>query len=294
MAIPILMFGLALSVIIGAVACWKVRANVVARDAIFSRRWPRNEPDDPMPPEWRVTRATRNHVRGPDLAELNHPVFQNPLIRGPLPGIGVNDEMLDPQNHQRIGNAALTRSPAALRKLGDYSLNVTTPLLDGKWQFWQLGYGTNYDRRLRRLYDLLNLPAAQNWKSRYQEAVQETAAAYAQPAGFVLDRDEELREWYLRYQDFHPRVPRFCTTDADVVRLQIVEPHLSRIDGRPHQNVRPHSSVPWRMSQRFLDMYEAQLDLLKLIPAPTAAQLAKMQELAQKIEILKAFQQTLN
>src|SRR5262245_13439660 len=94
LAIPILMFVLALSVIFGAVTCWKIRGEVAARDAVFSSRWPRR--GAAAGPEWRVPRSRSGAYRGADLAELDHPVFQNPLIRGPLPnGIAVNDEMLD-------------------------------------------------------------------------------------------------------------------------------------------------------------------------------------------------------
>jgi hypothetical protein len=283
MAIPLLMFALALSVIIGAVACWKVRAQVVARDAIFGRRWPRNEPVDPLAPEWRVANAVRSTLQGPQVAELDHPVFQNPLIRGPWPGIPVDSEMLDHKNHERVGNATLIRSPAALGKLGKYSLNVETPLLDGKWQYWQLGYTSNYARRLRRLYDLLNLPATQGWKDRYSRAAQNTAAAYAEPAGFVLDRDDEFAEWYGRSPDFHPRLPLFCTTDADFVRERYVEPHIPRID----------RGVPIRLATSFLRMYRAQLRQLELTPQLDPRQAAKMHDLKQKIEILERFLDTL-
>ena len=37
LAIPLLLFVVALSVIFGAVACWKVRGEVVARDAILEQ-----------------------------------------------------------------------------------------------------------------------------------------------------------------------------------------------------------------------------------------------------------------
>src|SRR5437762_13443616 len=110
LAIPLVLFVVALSVIMGAVSCWKVRAESVARDAIFSRRWPRGGPADPQESEWRVANATRGDQGGPSLPELDNPVFQNPLLRGPLPGIGVNSQMLDPTSHARVGWSQLTRA----------------------------------------------------------------------------------------------------------------------------------------------------------------------------------------
>jgi len=305
MAIPLLMFALALSVIVGAVACWKVRANVVARDAVFARRWPRDEPHDqlpirwelkpdPAPPEWRVPNSRRDVLPGPQLTELDHPAFQNPIIRGPLMGIPADSEMLDQKNHERIGNAKLTRSPAALGKLGKYSLNVQSPLLDGKWQFWQLGLANNYARRIRRLYGLANMPIDPHWQARYNAARQAAADAYSQPRGFVLDRDEELRAWFGRSPDFHPRLQRFCSIDPDAVRSQNVERLLSQIDGRPPPGPPYENSVPKRMTLTFLSMYRAQLTLLQQTPVLDPTQMAKMQDLKQKIEIPEAFLATLN
>jgi hypothetical protein len=284
MAIPILMFGLALSVIIGTVACWKVRAQIVARDAIFSRRWQRDGAPDPQPPEWRVANATRGDRAGAQLTELDHPVFQNPLIRGPLPGISVDNEMFDPKNYARIGTARLTRSPPALAKLGPFSLNVQEPLLDGKWQYLQLGYPSNGSRRIRLLYDLLNIAAALDEKAQYDQARQQTIAVYQRPEMAVLDRDDELLAWYGRLFDFHPRLPLFCSLDTNIVRERYVEPHLSRV-----------ALVPRTMTDRFLALYRSQLNSLPQPPQPLSpAQQAQKAELERKIRILEAFLDTLN
>jgi hypothetical protein len=281
-----------------------VRANVVARDAVFARRWPRDEPhdqllipwelkSDPLPPEWRVPNSRRDVLPGAQLAELDHPAFQNPIIRGPLMGIPADSEMLDQKNHLRIGNAKLTRSPAALGKLGNYSLNVQTPLLDGKWQFWQLGLAHNYARRIRRLYGLANLPIDPHWQARYNAARQAAQEAYAQPRGFVLDRDEELRAWFGRYHEFHPPIERFCSTDAESVRREQVERLLTRIDGQSRQHFQS-AGVPEQMTRRFLTMYEQQLDQLQKTPVLDPRQMPRMQDLQAKIETLKLFLATLN
>ena len=297
LAIPILMFVLALSVIFGAVTCWKIRGEVVARDAIFSSRWPGN--GGIAGKEWRVPLATRGVRGGPALTELDHPVFQNELIRGPLPnGIRVDDEMLDPTNHARIGVSHLRRDPPALGKIGPYQVDVEQPLLDGKWQFWQLGYGGNTSRRLRRLYDLLNVPGAQGQKAIYQQSAQQTQAIYMRPALFVLDRDDEFIAWYgWPAPDFHPRLPRFCSLDVQDVQQRYVERHIPRIDSipRPSNPRYDPPGVPRRMTQSFLSMYRQQLRILENSPPPlSSAQQAQIAVLKQKIQILEDFLATLN
>lgn len=298
LAIPLLMFAVALCVIIGAVACWKVRAEVQGRDAIFSRRYGRGGAVDPQPVEWRVATAVRGDRGGRAMTELDHAVFQNPLIRGPLPNaIGVDNEMLDPTNHARVGYAQLTRDPPALGKLGPYSLNVEQPLLDGKWQYWQLGIGNNTSRRVRRLYDLLNVPAAQDEKARYQQAMQQTTAIYMRREMEVLDRDDEFYAWRGSSPDFHPRLPRFCSLDVMDARQRYVERHIPRIDSQPrpsNPNYDP-PGVPHRMASAFLGMYRQQLRVLENTPPPlSSAQQAQMAELQRKIAILEDFLASLN
>jgi hypothetical protein len=298
LAIPLVLFVVALSVIMGTVSCWKVRAHGVARDAIFGRRfhryWHRGEPADPQPPEWRVANAAHGDQGGPALNELDNPVFENPLLRGPLPGISVNSEMLDPTNHARVGSAQLTRAPPALRRLGNYSLDVRELLLDGKWQYWQLGYAGNRSRRLRQLYDLLNLPAAAGMKAQYQRAQQHTISTNMRPEMFVLDRDDEFIAWRGWAPDFHPSRGMPCTLDTELME-QSVQRLLTQIDGQPRQPRDNSRGVPENMASAFLGMYRQQLAVLESMPPPlTAAQQARIAELKQKIEILKAFLATLN
>jgi len=233
---------------------------------------------------------------GPPLPELNSPVFQNPIIRGPLPGIRVDSQMLDPTLHARVGTAQLTRAPPTLKRLGTYSLNVQDFLIDGKWQFWQLGYGSNTSRRMRRLYDVLNIAAASGQKSQYLQAQQQTIAVYMQPPFFVLDRDDEFLAWYGSSRDFHPRLGIPCTLDVDLAQLS-VERFLPRIDGqaRPASGRSRPSSVPKTMTSAFLAMYRQQLQVLQNTPPPlTPQQQAQIAALKQKIQILNDFLTTLN
>ena len=292
-AIPLVLFVVALSVIMGAVSCWKIRAQGVARDAIFSRRWPRGGPADPQESEWRVTSSTRGDQGGPALAELDHPVFDNPLLRGPLPGIGVNSQTLDPTSHARVGWSKLTRNVPTLKKLGTYSLTDRKSLVDGKWQYWQLGFGSNGSRRLRQLYDLLNLPAAASAKAQYQQAQQQTISVYMQPEMFVLDRDDEFIAWYGSARDFHPSRTMPCTLDVNLTAYRCSSSCRRSMASRDRRG--PRGGVPRNMANAFLAMYRQQLQaLLNKPPPPDPGDQAKIADLKQKIQILQDFLAKLN
>jgi hypothetical protein len=179
--------------------------------------------------------------------------------------------------------------------LGSYSLNVQDFLVDGKWQFWQLGYGSNTSRRMRRLYDVLNIAAASGAKSQYLQAQQQTISVYMQPPFFVLDRDDEFLAWYGSSPDFHPRLGIPCTLDVDLAQLS-VQRFLPQIDGQPRaaSGRRPPSSVPKSMTNAFLAMYRQQLQVLQNTPPPLTPQQQAQAALKQKIQILNDFLATLN
>src|SRR5262245_32134723 len=105
LAIPLILFTVALSVIIGNAACWKIRASIVARNEIWSNRRPRSDtPADPRPAGWPQS-ATMNHSASRPLSDLNVPAFQNPLIRGPMPNVTVNSRLFDPTQAVRLGRS---------------------------------------------------------------------------------------------------------------------------------------------------------------------------------------------
>src|SRR5262249_29186907 len=143
-------------------------------------------------------------------------------------------------------------------------------LLDGKWQYWQLGYAGNGSRRLRQLYDLLNLPAAAAAKAQYQQAQQQTVSIYMQPPLFVLDRDNEFISWYGSAPEFQPRFQQFCGLEANLVQQQNVPRLLSLIDGQQRVRGRKPSGVPESMTRAFLSLYQSQLQALQNSPGNQA------------------------
>src|SRR5438309_1547037 len=58
LALPIMLFVMALIYNYGIAAAWKVRENSVARLAIWQSRWPRSGASDPKPSYWFPATAT--------------------------------------------------------------------------------------------------------------------------------------------------------------------------------------------------------------------------------------------
>ena len=290
LAIPILMFVVGLSVVFGVVACWKVRSQTVARDAVWSSRWPRWQTGVPRPLEW-TPPASYSWRQGGPLPALDHQAYQHPIIQGPLPNnLAVNTQLFDPTLGLRIGDAETTRSPPALGRLGDYSLDIDLPVVDGKWQYGQQGIGSNENRRVPVIYpNLLDPPATQALRMQYQQAIQAVVTAPCQPALAVLDRDQELIAWYgPPPRDFHPRFPIFCSTETDFVRMTHLPGHLFRVDCHtPPGQPRGRHGVPERLASTFKRMYEEQLAVLQNSTPPGPPQ--QIAALQQKIQILEEF-----
>jgi hypothetical protein len=298
LAIPLVMFVTALAVIAGTAACWKTRTAVVARDAIWSHRWPRGGAAlDPLPAGWPQQRTSWQWSRRDPFPELDHAAFDSPVVRGPLPNVQVNDTLFDPTRGLRYGEAEITRTPAALARLGDYRFDVAHPLLDGKWQYGQQGIGSNRNRRFPVLYTTLP-DASPALRAQFDRAYQAIVSAPFRPALFVLDRDDEFRAWYGSSPDFHPRLQRFCSLDVQDVYDRHVLRLIADIDGQPPPNDPRYDppGVPRNMTNAFLRLYRSQLRALENIPPEnrTPAQEARIAELQRLIAILEAFLATLN
>src|SRR6185369_6237536 len=102
--------------------------------------------------------------------------------------------------------------------------------------------------------------------------------------------DQELHDWFYpntsnppRYIDFHPRVrPPFCSLDPNFV-------HMQRI-ANPGGLLAGIAAVPRRMTDRFLGMYNDQLQKLKNMMPPPQAQIDALEK---KIQILQDYRTTL-
>ena len=159
LALPILLFIMALIINYGTVAAWKVRENSVARLAVWETRWPRTGATDPRPSYWPATATMESSDQG-TVAGMDDSRVDLPVARGPLPAATVNSEVLDPTRGLREGSAELTRKYPLLGKMGTYTIKAQTWLIDDKWQYQRMGMGSNWQRRIPVLYALAKAPAS--------------------------------------------------------------------------------------------------------------------------------------
>ena len=94
LALPILLFIMALIINYGTVAAWKVRENSVARLAVWETRWPRSGSTDPRPSYWPAAASMESSDQG-TVAGMDDSRVDLPVARGPMPAATVNSELLD-------------------------------------------------------------------------------------------------------------------------------------------------------------------------------------------------------
>ena len=109
LALPILLFVMALIVNYGTIAAWKVREHSVARLAVWETRWPRSGSTDPRPSYWWPAAASMESSDQGTVAAMDDSRVDLPVARGPLPPATVNSDLLDPTRGLREGSAGLTR-----------------------------------------------------------------------------------------------------------------------------------------------------------------------------------------
>ncbi len=292
LAIPMVLLVTSLSVAFGNMACWKLRGEVVARDAAWSHRWPHNGQHDgqhdPHPAGWPPQAAFHEHHVGPPLQESDFPVFHEPVIHGPLSsGVTVNASLFDPTREVIVGESHQRHHLRFLPRLAPVDLRSEVSILDGKWQFRQLGLQHNTDRRLPLIY---RFPQPDSTlAAKYQQSIQGILSAPFRQDLALLDRDAELFAWYGESRDFHPRLARFVSLDRDEVRQDAVQKLIERIDGQPppgDSHRRAHPGVPETMARAFLHMYREQLEALQAAVLPAAPE--RIAELQQNIKQLEA------
>ena len=311
LALPMLLFVMALAINFGTAASWKVRALVVARHAAWSTRPPRTGFQYPRPQNWPLG-ANLGAGSAMNFPPLDDPRVYHPVVRGPtlLGGTAVNSELLDPSRGFRHGTSGIRRDFPLLRRMGTYELSAGANLLDNLWQFWRQGLNTNGDRRIPVLYVLAQAPPA--YAQAYVRAVLAILRFPLRNDLRPLDRDDEFQAYAQRFPqlrigvpDFHPRPAGFCSLDRTVAD-QVVADLLDRITGRVDRDAagnvtRRIPGVPENMTRAFLGLYRAVIQQLQnqmnATPPPPPDQMAAMQaeidQLQAKIDILQKFLQTL-
>ncbi|NLF07114.1 MAG: hypothetical protein GX594_03910 [Pirellulaceae bacterium] len=315
-ALPILLGIMALMINFGVVSCWKVRGLSMARNAVWSTRYPRSGATNPRPAYWPDT-AGVGLGGGESIAELDDPRVDQPVARGPVLGLitgsgvslaVVNEDLLDPTLGLRAGSASLSRIYPMLGNLGTFRVRAEALILDDCWRYgemsWQLGDNTVrlHENTTPRIPVIYEYDKQEQMATAYVQAVLAIYYATFQDALRPLDNDEE----FIRYgqlfgwggaPDFHPRLSRFCSLDRALAG-QRVDDLIVRIQGRDDPRA---AGLAERMARSFIGLYERVIQeyetLIDAEPPPSAGEIAAMQadigQLQQKIDTLNQFLATL-
>ncbi len=229
LALPILLFVMALMINFGNMAAWKVRAQGNTRYAAWRTLQDRSGQFDPNPKNW-PRDATLGTSGGNAMADVNalwnrHPDLTTPVVRGPV--ITESDQgravvvpgrfHMDQQVHG--GNGEVHRRLPLLRGIlannGRYGFNEHQELLNNRWEYRHLNHPRNpYDRRdvpgdngnnrrrAKRWYRL-DPPFFPELAGDLQRLAEADGRLKANPTRFnldPLDRDDEFYYYRLRAQ----------------------------------------------------------------------------------------------
>jgi hypothetical protein len=271
LALPILLFVTALMINFGTLAAWRVRGEIVSRDAAWRAQWPRTGQREAASRVW-PPNAVSETRGGPEITALDHPELHHAVVRGPLPNGFTVKGVLDPVCGYHEGLASIVRPYPLLPRLGSYrSGEIEHPLLDQPWTCSQMGI-PNLSRRTEVLYDL---PATDQRLPRALAAAGNSLFAMRNyPALFVLDQDADILHYRGSYVDFHPRlrhpypagrlvVTERCQLDPEVVWNQEVERLVDSMDDQGRVRLRQISRLPRTLTNYFLDMYDSRVRALK-------------------------------
>jgi len=257
-SLPVLLGLMGLMINLGTVASWKVRSANIARESVWSTRWPRGAAASQRL-NWPAF-PTGGVAQGQPLAVLDDPSVDLPVVRGPaLGGTQVNRNLLDPTRGMLQGTATFNRVfPLLPRMLGNFTFRLRHPLLDDGWQYPRMGMRSNWQRREPVIYNLAKADPA--LVQRFVGAVVAIYFAPFRPQLDVLDRDQEIFAWYGSYHDFHPRLSGFCSLDKKMVHDSLVLPLVDRIQSRRDPRV---PGVPENLARFFIGMYQSQINSLQ-------------------------------
>lgn len=299
---PVLLFVMALMVNYGTAAAWRLRGEVISRDAVWRTRFPRYNGDElpPKPPTW-PKNATQSQGTAPDYDLLDLAPLQQPVARGPLPSGFRVKPILDPTPGAEQGLASVRRRYPLLPRLGSFqSGDIENDLLDRPWVCDEMGI-PNWFRRTLLLYELPrtdpSLPAA------YAQTAQSITQIPHFQALSVLDDNADWKRYmpwhHLPMPDFHPRVNAGrCELDPQVVYRSEVQ-RLIDVRTRPgNWRLGLISRVPRRLTEGYLNMYirtKRQMEVeLNLMPPPPPARIAFLQAeieyIDRQIPMLQAFE----
>lgn len=228
LALPLMLFLMALIINIGTVGAWKVRAQANVRNASWRTLHIRTGNSAPNPPMWPAT-AQLSGAGGSDLTQPQQLWDQEqdlatPSVRGqgvtePTQGMSiVVHPMLVMQDGVHDGRAPLERQIPLLRGIlpsnGRYNLDIRQNVLDGNWEYHNIrtqagaGYSRNLDQRAAVLYDIE--PGDFPSSAALQVQLRQTLAEIRNPGNYT-----GTGSW----ADLAP-----LDADADLARLSMLPP----------------------------------------------------------------------
>ncbi len=315
--LPVLLMLMALIVNYSNMTSWRLRGEVVARDAVWRTRWPRSGSVEPRPPTsiWPADAGMGVHS-DTQMSALNQPNIDHPVVRGPVLELGdpprqfVVRPVFDQQVGAVTGTSNIDHTYDLLPALGRYhSGEIANRVLTRQWQSAQMGFPNRY-RRTLVLYELPQTDPA--LPEAYVRSIVDLLNIPHYAALSVLDRDEDWRIYHGGYPNFYPRIrANYGETDPAIVYDRSVRPKVDHIAPDGEVILGEISLLPRRMTRAYLRMYEAvkqEIEDLRneliAVPPPTPerrlwiqnrlAALLQIQDLDRKIAQLRQDMETLD
>ncbi len=311
LALPILLFVMALIVNFGTAATWRLRGEIASRDAVWGQTHPRSPQDRPN--NWPIN-ASYHVANDQPIEELDDPAINHEVVRGPKMGDVTVNPILDPnRDGMRKGISEVERQFALLPSLGEFDSGaIENSIIETKWQCNDEGY-QNWFRRSKLLYEWPE-PDVSGLESAYASAVQNLRGYWQsrrKDALEVVEWDYEFHRVRRRGRgpDFHPRPRRGREIDPEVVRIRNVERYLIDYKNeRDEYRAGRITMLPSQLTSSYLGLYRGRKrELEQLIeelenadpqPAGAAQQIAAAKQEIQtdldpKIEQLEAYQKRL-
>jgi hypothetical protein len=163
LALPVWMMLAALMVLMGTTGVWRLRTQVVAREAAFRAVWPRNRGADGNPQEWSAPSATMSTAPASpavmtDDSLASHAVIRGPVLVEPLLRLEMTvDPAVMPTTNSVIrGETSLNHDVAVWQRSGyRYQMSREFPMLSGEaGQFAADSFDVRDRRRAGRIWDL--------------------------------------------------------------------------------------------------------------------------------------------
>ncbi|HUG92895.1 MAG TPA: hypothetical protein VML55_18785, partial [Planctomycetaceae bacterium] len=162
------------------------------------------------------------------------------------------------------------------------TLEIPQNVLDGNWEFHELGYTDNADRRARRLYQIEpgDFPSVAALKIALDAGPWQALQQFPLAADLApLDLDPDFMNYRAVPPDFYPGLGNLCLADPAVL-----ESHPGY-----QQFLDSIRRLPGRMGRSFRGLYQGRLNYLEsLMPQPPGAQ-QEIQWLQDRISELDTF-----